>query len=110
MTECAMCGDPAELGRLCRVCGLFADLFAPINRGVSNEPDPDLFWDNDLADACALVNAVRGSDIPGIVAVAKHMNAQQVALTLSKMLAEACPERMTPERFRAWAARVVDNP
>lgn len=64
--------------------------------------------DDDLADALALVEAMRREDTEGFAAILKNMNSYGVVVALGKMLQVAADEvNATPEFFRRWGAQAM---
>jgi hypothetical protein len=65
-------------------------------------------WDDDVADAVALVAAVRADDVEAVAMLLPNVSLAGVAVTLARLLAVAADEgSATPGHFRAWAAQAA---
>ena len=64
--------------------------------------------DDALADALALVQAVREDRTGDIAVLLRHCTVYEVAVTLAKLLAEAADESgATPGHLRTWGQQAV---
>jgi hypothetical protein len=66
--------------------------------------------DDHLADAVALVQAVREHDAEGLTAILRNCDGAMAALRLAECFAVVMEENeVPPESFRSWAARTVSR-
>jgi predicted benzoate:H+ symporter BenE len=66
--------------------------------------------DDHLADALALIQAVREHDAAGLRALLANMDGAMTALRLAELFAAVMNEHdVSPEEFRRWAARTVKS-
>jgi hypothetical protein len=72
---------------------------------------PPPLWDDDLADAIALVTAARNDNAVAVRVILRHCSLAEVAVSLAKLMAEACDEPdVTESWWRLWAAVAAERP
>lgn len=75
------------------------------------EPESWQPWQDDLADAVALTQAIRADDTEGVAAILRNCNSYATCITLAKLLAVAAEEgQASPDHLRSWAASAVRRP
>ena len=68
-------------------------------------------WDDGIADALALTEAVREDRVGHVAVILRHCNSFEVAVVLAKLLAAVADESdATREHLRKWGQQTARRP